>query len=156
MPTHKIYNDIDAIETQEWLDAFEAIVEREGADRAQFILQALTNHAHRFGVQLSHLNTPYINTIAPQDEPTFAGDPYIERRIRSLIRWNALAMVMRANDNEDELGGHIATFASSATLYDVGFNHFFRGSNDSFGGDLIYYQGHSRSEERRVGKECRL
>ena len=143
MTQHKIYNDIDSLETQEWLDAFESIVEREGAERALFILQALNNHAHRFGVQLSHLNTPYINTIAPQDEPTFAGDPYIERRIRSLIRWNALAMVMRANDNEDELGGHIATFASSATLYDVGFNHFFRGANDSFGGDLIYYQGHS-------------
>ncbi|MBP9216858.1 MAG: pyruvate dehydrogenase (acetyl-transferring), homodimeric type, partial [Agitococcus sp.] len=143
MNLQKIFNDIDCTETQEWLEAFEAIVEREGAERAKFILQALTNHAHRFGVQLSHLNTPYINSIAPSQEPTFKGDPFIERRIRSLIRWNALAMVMRANENDDELGGHIATFASSATLYDVGFNHFFRGSNDGFGGDLIYYQGHS-------------
>jgi pyruvate dehydrogenase E1 component len=81
--------------------------------------------------------------VLPHEEPAFAGDPYMERRIRSLIRWNALAMVMRANDNDDELGGHIATFASSATLYDIGFNHFFRAPNDGFGGDLIYYQGHS-------------
>jgi pyruvate dehydrogenase E1 component len=143
MTPQKIFNDIDCTETQEWLEAFEAIVEREGTERAQFILQAVTNHAHRFGVQLSHLNTPYINSIAVSKEPTFAGDPYMERRIRSLIRWNALALVMRANENDDELGGHIATFASSATLYDIGFNHFFRGSNDGFGGDLIYYQGHS-------------
>ena len=143
MTQHKIYNDIDSVETQEWLEAFESVVEREGVERAKFLLQALTAHANRFGVQLSRLNTPYINTISPQEEPMLAGDPYMERRIRSLIRWNALAMVMRANDNDDELGGHIATFASSATLYDIGFNHFFRAPHDTFGGDLIYYQGHS-------------
>ncbi|PTQ90625.1 pyruvate dehydrogenase E1 component [Agitococcus lubricus] len=143
MRVEKIYNDTDPLETQEWLEAFESMVNEGGTERAKFILQALTAHAHRFGVQLSRLNTPYLNTIPPHEEPMLAGDPYMERRIRSLIRWNALAIVMRANDNDDELGGHIATFASSATLYDIGFNHFFRAPNASFGGDLIYYQGHS-------------
>ena len=143
MTLQHFYQDADATETQEWLEAFAAIVEREGAERAKFILQVLNAHAHRYGVQLSRLNTPYLNTISPHEEQMLAGDPYMERRIRSLIRWNALAMVMRANDNDDELGGHIATFASSATLYDVGFNHFFRAPTDTFGGDLIYYQGHS-------------
>ncbi len=143
MTLQNFYQDADATETQEWLEAFAAIVEREGAERAKFILQVLNAHAHRYGVQLSRLNTPYLNTISPHEEQMLAGDPYMERRIRSLIRWNALAMVMRANDNDDELGGHIATFASSATLYDVGFNHFFRAPTDTFGGDLIYYQGHS-------------
>ena len=143
MTLQHFYQDADATETQEWLEAFAAIVEREGAERAKFILQVLNAHAHRYGVQLSRLNTPYLNTISPHEESMLAGDPYMERRIRSLIRWNALAIVMRANDNDDELGGHIATFASSATLYDVWFNHFFRAPTDTFGGDLIYYQGHS-------------
>ena len=113
MTLQKIYNDVDPTETQEWLEAFEAIVEREGIDRAKFILQALTGHAHRYGVQLSRLNTPYVNSIAPHEEPALPGDPYIERRIRSLIRWNALAMVVRANQAYGELGGHIASYASA-------------------------------------------
>ena len=109
MTLQHFYQDADATETQEWLEAFAAIVEREGAERAKFILQVLNAHAHRYGVQLSRLNTPYLNTISPHEEQMLAGDPYMERRIRSLIRWNALAIVMRANDNDDELGGHIAT-----------------------------------------------
>lgn len=137
------YGDADPIETQEWLEAFESIMENEGPDRARYIIERLSEKAHVSGVRLTNLNTPYINSIAPEDQPQYPGDPYMERRIRSLIRWNALAMVMRANLSDDELGGHIASFASSATLYDVGFNHFFKAPNDVQGGDLIFYQGHS-------------
>ncbi|MCD6060765.1 MAG: aceE [Moraxellaceae bacterium] len=143
MAVERFYDDADPEETREWLEAFASVVEREGIDRARFLLEKLSETARRSGVNLSRLNTPYVNTIDPKDEAPLPGDMFMERRIRSLIRWNALAMVMRANDNEDELGGHIATFASSATLYDVGFNHFFRAPNASFGGDLVYYQGHS-------------
>lgn len=143
MATERFYDDIDSDETQEWLSAFASVLEREGVERAEYLLQRLTEKARTSGVNLSNLNTPYINTIMPKDEPPLPGDPYMERRIRSLIRWNALAMVMRANDNDDDLGGHISTFASSATLYDVGFNYFFRAPNEQFAGDLIYYQGHS-------------
>ncbi len=143
MAVERFYDDADPEETREWLEAFASVVEREGIDRARFLLERLSENARRSGVNLSRLNTPYINTIEPKDEAPLPGDMFMERRIRSLIRWNALAMVMRANDNEDELGGHIATFASSATLYDVGFNHFFRAPNANSGGDLIYYQGHS-------------
>jgi pyruvate dehydrogenase E1 component len=143
MAVDRFYDDADPEETREWLEAFASVVEREGIDRARFLLEKLSETARRSGVNLSRLNTPYLNTIAPKDEAPLPGDMFMERRIRSLIRWNALAMVMRANDNEDELGGHIATFASSATLYDVGFNHFFRAPSANFGGDLIYYQGHS-------------
>jgi len=143
MASNRYYNDSDPAETEEWLEALASLVEREGPERARFILQTLNARAQRYGVRLSRLNTPYINTIPVDEQEPMPGDPYMERRLRSLIRWNALAMVMRANDNDDELGGHIATFASSATLYDVGFNHFFRAPNDGHGGDLIYYQGHS-------------
>lgn len=143
MASNRFYNDSDPVETEEWLEAFASLVEREGPERAAFILRNLNAQAQRHGVNLSRINTPYVNTIPLEEHPPLPGDPYMERRIRSLIRWNALAMVMRANDNEDELGGHIATFASSATLYDVGFNHFFRAPGPDFGGDLIYYQGHS-------------
>jgi pyruvate dehydrogenase E1 component len=142
MSVERFYDDLDSEETREWLEAFASVVEHEGPERARFLLEKLSETARRQGVNLSSLNTPYINTIAPKDEAPLPGDAYMERRIRSLIRWNALAMVMRANDNDDELGGHIASFASSATLYDVGFNNFFRAENDTQGGDLIYYQGH--------------
>ncbi|MCC2639094.1 MAG: aceE [Moraxellaceae bacterium] len=143
MAVERFFDDDDPEETREWLEAFASVVEREGVARARFLLEKLTETARTTGVNLSRLNTPYLNSIAPNDEAPLPGDLFMERRIRSLIRWNALAMVMRANASEDELGGHIATFASSATLYDVGFNHFFRAPNDEFGGDLIYYQGHS-------------
>lgn len=145
--THMIhdrdYGDLDPQETQEWLSAFDAVLKHAGPERAHFILEKLNKTARVCGVSVDQLNTPYINTIHSLQEAMLPGDMHIERRIRSLIRWNALAMVMRANSNEDDLGGHIATFASSAMLYDVGFNYFFRAASASFGGDLIYYQGHS-------------
>lgn len=136
------YQDPDQLETQEWQDAFDAVIKHAGHDRAAFLLKMLYQQAIARHVPISRLNTPYLNTIATDEQPTLRGDVHMERRIRALIRWNALAMVMRANQ-EDDLGGHLATFASSATLYDVGFNHFFRAASAQFGGDMIYYQGHS-------------
>ena len=137
------YGDRDHAETQEWLDALASVAENDSPERAKQLLEWLNNHAPGFGVHIGRLNTPYVNTIPREQEPLMPGDPNLEWRLRSLIRWNALAIVMRANQNDDELGGHIATFASSATLYDVGFNHFFRAPSAEHGGDLIYYQGHS-------------
>ncbi|MES2721226.1 MAG: pyruvate dehydrogenase (acetyl-transferring), homodimeric type [Pseudomonadota bacterium] len=137
------YGDRDHAETQEWLDALASVAENDSPERARQLLEWLNNHAPGFGVHIGRLNTPYVNTIPREQEPLMPGDPNLEWRLRSLIRWNALAIVMRANQNDDELGGHIATFASSATLYDVGFNHFFRAPSAEHGGDLIYYQGHS-------------
>lgn len=139
----RYYKDSDSTETQEWLDAFESVIKHADKDRAQFLLKALYNMAVQEGLPFNRLDTAYINTIAPEDEPVYPGDLHIERKIRALIRYNALAMVMRANKNDDDLGGHLSTFASSATLYETGFNHFFRAASDHFGGDLIYYQGHS-------------
>lgn len=136
------YQDPDAIETQEWQDAFDSVIAHVGLERAGFLLKALYQQAIAKHVPISRLNTPYLNTISVDEEASLPGDAHMERRIRALIRWNALAMVLRAN-LEDDLGGHLATFASSATLYDVGFNHFFRAPNERFGGDMIYYQGHS-------------
>jgi pyruvate dehydrogenase E1 component len=143
MTDERFYDDSDAQETQEWLAAFESVLKESGPDRAHYLLTKLNETARVRGVNLANLNTPYVNSIPAEAEPAFPGDPFIERRIRSIIRWNAMAMVMRANQNDDELGGHIASFASSATLYDTGFNHFFRGPEHPCGGDLIYYQGHS-------------
>ena len=137
------FDDEDPQETSEWLDALESLVKHRGSERARWLLQRLTDVAQEKGLFRAHLHTPYVNTISTRDEAPFPGDLFMERRIRSLVRWNALAMVMRANLNDDELGGHIATFASSATLYDIGFNHFFRAPHDDFPGDLIYFQGHS-------------
>jgi len=137
------YGDRDHAETQEWLDALASVAENDSPERAKQLLEWLNNHAPTYGVNIGRLNTPYVNTIPREQEPLMPGDPNLEWRLRSLIRWNALAIVMRANQNEDELGGHIATFASSATLYDVGFNHFFKAPSAEHGGDLIYYQGHS-------------
>ena len=136
------YGDKDALETKEWQDAFDSVIEHMGNERAAFILKTLYQRAIAKHVPIQRLNTPYLNTISVNEEPAMPGDPDMERRIRALIRWNALAMVLRAN-KVDDLGGHLATFASSATLYDVGFNHFFRANSDNFGGDMIYYQGHS-------------
>ena len=135
--------DVDPIETQEWLDALESVIKNEGADRARYILAKLGEKARAEGAENEcALTTPYVNTILPKDEQRMPGDLFMERRIRSLIRWNAMAMVMRANDNSDELGGHISSFSSSATLYDIGFNYFFRGTNDKQEGDLVFFQGH--------------
>ncbi len=144
MARSRQYGDSDPIETQEWFDALVSVAENESPERARQLLGWLVGQAPQFGIQIDRLNTPYLNTVPREKEPLMPGDPNLEWRLRSLIRWNALAIVMRANqNNDDELGGHIATFASSATLYDVGFNHFFRAPNDEQLGDLIYYQGHS-------------
>ena len=143
MARSRHYGDPDHAETQEWLDALASVAENESPERARQLLERLIAQAPDLGVHIDRLNTPYLNTIPREREPLMPGDPNLEWKIRSLVRWNALAIVMRANQNDDELGGHIATFASSATLYDVGFNHFFRAPNADHGGDLIYYQGHS-------------
>ena len=136
--------DIDSLETQEWLDALEAVLEREGPERAHFLLEKLIDKARRSGAYLPFsANTAYLNTIPVSKQIPSPGDRALERRIRSLIRWNAMAMVVRANRKSTELGGHIATFASAATLYDVGFNHFFRAPTPEHGGDLVFIQGHS-------------
>ncbi|HSH42791.1 MAG TPA: pyruvate dehydrogenase (acetyl-transferring), homodimeric type [Arenicellales bacterium] len=136
--------DVDALETREWLEALEAVIEREGPQRAHFLLEKLIDKARRSGAYLPYkLTTAYLNTIPAAQEQRSPGDAAIEWRIRSLIRWNALAMVVRANRKSAELGGHIASFASAATLYDVGFNHFWRARTDTHGGDMVLIQGHS-------------
>ena len=135
--------DIDPIETSEWLEAINSVIEEEGIERASYLLTKIAERLNQEGAIPSYnLTTPFKNTINVKDEAQMPGDLFMERRIRSLIRWNALVMVLRANKNDDELGGHIATFSSAATLYDVGFNYFFRGSNNHLE-DLVYYQGHS-------------
>ncbi len=135
--------DVDPQETQEWLDALEGVIRQEGAERAHFLLEQLVDKARRSGAYLPFsLNTAYCNTITPENEDRSPGDHEIEHRIRSFVRWNAMAMVVRAN-KDTNVGGHIASFASAATLYDVGFNHFWRAQNENFGGDLLFMQGHS-------------
>ena len=137
-------HDIDPVETQEWRDALASVLERDGESRAHFLLEELIDQARRSGTFIPYRpTTSYLNTISAAREPQAPGDPAIEWRIRSLIRWNALAMVIQANQTTSELGGHIASFASSATLYDVGFNHFWKGPNAEGGSDLILFQGHS-------------
>ncbi|MCZ6656301.1 MAG: pyruvate dehydrogenase (acetyl-transferring), homodimeric type [Gammaproteobacteria bacterium] len=141
-------SDLDPDETREWLDSLEYVLKNAGVDRANFLLERLSARMTKTGARLPYtITTPYRNTIPSSLEAFMPGDLFMERRIRSLIRWNALAMVVRANRREGELGGHISSFASSATLYDVGFNYFFRGSDadvdGSPTGDLIYFQGHS-------------
>ena len=139
-----IEEDLDPLETQEWLEALESVLEKEGVDRAHYILERLVAKARKSGAYLPYsATTAYLNTIPANKEERSPGDTEMERRIRSLVRWNALAMVVRANRKSSELGGHIASFASSATLYDVGFNHFFRAATEKRGGDLIFIQGHS-------------
>jgi pyruvate dehydrogenase E1 component len=136
--------DIDRQETQEWLDALDSVLRHEGPERAHFLLERLIDKARRSGAYLPHSpNTAYINTIPPHLEERLPGDAALERRIRSIIRWNALAMVVQANRESSELGGHIASFASAATLFDVGFNHFFHAPSERHGGDLVFFQGHS-------------
>ena len=137
-------HDLDPSETKEWLDALDSIRRAQGDDRASYILDALHSHATENRLQLPpSVTTPYRNTIPVDQEKVMPGDLFMERRIRSLVRWNALAMVMRANTQSDGIGGHIASFSSAATLYDVGFNYFFRGSKDDNLGDLVFFQGHS-------------
>ena len=143
-PTLKARQDIDPAETAEWLEALEAVMDREGPERAHFLLEALVEQARRSGAYLPYkATTAYLNTIPVQAQEPLPGDADIEWRIRSIVRWNAMAMVVRANHNYEGLGGHIASFASAATLYDVGFNHFFHAPSEQHGGDLVMIQGHS-------------
>jgi len=136
--------DIDPIESEEWIEAINSVIEAEGVERAQYLLQRLSTKVTETGAQLPYaINTPYRNTIPISKEARMPGDLFMERSIRSLIRWNAMAMVMRANLKDGTLGGHISSFQSSATLYDIGFNYFFRGTTQEQLGDLIYIQGHS-------------
>ena len=135
---------IEDVEIQEWLESLDSVLLSSGAEVAREIMERLRAHATISGIDLPFsANTPYANTIPARLEPLFPGDQQLERRIKSLIRWNALAMVVRANRLEHNIGGHISTYASAATLYEVGFNHFFRARSDSFEGDTVYFQGHA-------------
>ena len=134
--------DSDPIETSEWIEALNSVIEEEGIERASFLMSKLAKKLNQEGAIPSYnLTTPFKNSIQVKDEAHMPGDLFMERKIRSLIRWNALVMVLKANMNDDELGGHISTFSSAATLYDIGFNYFFRGSNGQLE-DMVYYQGH--------------
>jgi len=136
--------DTDPDETQEWLDSLDAVVDIGGKPRARFLMSTLLERARELQVGTpATVSTPYVNTIPPEEEPFFPGDEDIERRIRAFVRWNAAVMVVKANKAADGIGGHLATFASSAALYEVGFNHFFRGKDDGLAGDHIYFQGHA-------------
>jgi pyruvate dehydrogenase E1 component len=136
--------DTDPQETAEWLAAFESVLGVDGAGRARFLLTRLAELAARRAVGWQPARgTPYVNTIAPEQQAPFPGDLAIEERLASLMRWNALAMVVRANQAYGELGGHIASYASAADLFEVGFNHFFRGGSDAADGDLVFFQPHS-------------
>src|SRR5205814_816355 len=136
--------DIDNAETAEWLDSLDAVVDSRGKARAHYLLARLMERARDKGVGVPLMvQTDYINTIPPEQEPWFPGDEYIERRIRAFIRWNAVMMVDRANHRFEGLGGHLSTYASAAALYEVGFNHFFRGKTDGGYGDQVFFQGHA-------------
>jgi pyruvate dehydrogenase E1 component len=136
--------DIDSQETQEWLDALMSVIENEGPERAHFLLEAMIDKARRTGANLPYnATTAYLNTIPTHLQAKLPGDPEMERRIRALVRWNAIMTVLRANEKSPGVGGHIASFQSAATLYDTGFNYFFRAPTDNFGGDCVYFQGHS-------------
>ena len=141
---NNIDTEIEEIETREWLYSLDYVLEHGGPERVKDLLHQLQIRAQKFGVEIPFTaNTPYINTIPREKQPPYPGDREIERRIKSLIRWNAMAMVVRANKMESGIGGHISTYASAATLYEVGFNHFFHGNKDGYDGDQIYFQGHA-------------
>jgi pyruvate dehydrogenase E1 component len=141
----KAWSDNDPIETKEWLDALASLVKYEGKERAQFVLQKLLEEAQKQGVEsgISQLITPYVNTITPDNQPAYPGNLELEAAIEALIRWNAIAMVIKAKNGAGGIGGHLSSFASIATLYEVGMNHFFRGATKDNPGDLVYFQGHS-------------
>jgi len=144
VPDFSAANDPDTLETQEWLDALDAVLEREGPERAHYLLEKLIDQARRSGAYIPFSpNTAYINTIPPQLEARMPGDPAIEERNRSFMRWNAMVMVAKTNKGEGDLGGHIASFASVANMFGVGFNHFWRAPHEGHGGDLVFFQGHS-------------
>ena len=137
--------DIDPDETREWIDSFDSVTRTRGRGRARYLMLRLLERAREQQVGVPGLrSTDYINTIAPEREPWFPGDEYVERRIRAYIRWNAAIMVSRANrPGGASVGGHIATYASAASLYEVGFNHFFRGKDHGESGDQVFFQGHA-------------
>src|SRR5215213_5157903 len=139
-----IPRDADPQETREWLEALEAVLREEGPDRAQQLIDTVVWEARGSGAHVEvGLTTPYVNTIPPDREEKLPGDYEVERRLRSILRWNAMQMVLRANSESSELGGHIASYNSIATLFEVGFNHFWHAPSDKHGGDLLYLQGHS-------------
>ncbi|HUA94512.1 MAG TPA: pyruvate dehydrogenase (acetyl-transferring), homodimeric type, partial [Acidimicrobiales bacterium] len=136
--------DADPTETSEWLDAFDDIVDAHGRTRARYLLMRILERARQKQVDFPvTVSTPYVNTIPSDEEPEFPGDEYLERRIRAYIRWNAAVMVSRANRPGLGVGGHIATYASAASLYEVGFNHFFHGKDHGESGDQVFFQGHA-------------
>ncbi len=144
VPIPSLPTDPDAQETQEWLDALEAIVEQEGPERAHYLIEKQIELARASGINIPYsANTAYVNTIPPDQEARSPGNHELEHRIRSYARWNAVAMVLKANKGDSNLGGHIASYASSATLYDVGFNHFWHAPSENHGGDMVLFQGHS-------------
>ncbi len=136
-------SDIDPLETREWVEGLEAVLARDGAQRAHYLLGQIADRARRAGIEADRLPAPYCNSIPVHEQPTYPGDAAIERQLAGYARWNALAMVVRANRKAPELGGHLSTYASAVTLYEVGFNHFFRAPGPHHGGDLLYIQGHS-------------
>jgi pyruvate dehydrogenase E1 component len=137
-------SDPDPVETKEWLESVDAVVELDGRDRAAYLLDRAVDHAQDLGVHTTAgLSTPYVNTIPVEDEPELPGDPELERLATALVRWNAVAIVLQANAESTELGGHIASYQSAETLYEVGFNHFWRARSEDHLGDLVYIQGHS-------------
>jgi len=136
--------DSDPEETREWLESLDYVLEAKGADRASYLFERLRERLGSRGTSVSApLNTPYVNTIPASQEPAYPGNLEVERRIRSFVRWNAMAMVVKANKQHPGIGGHISTFASAATLYEVAFNHFLHGKDAPGGGDLVYFQGHA-------------
>jgi pyruvate dehydrogenase E1 component len=144
MPAPVPASDIDPQETQDWLESIDSVLRAHGPERAHYLLERLIDHARRSGAYLPYSqNTAYLNTIPTGQEPEYPGNRTLEKRIEAFIRWNAMAMVVRANRKSSEFGGHIATYASSATLYEVGFNHFWRAPTENHGGDMVFIQGHS-------------
>src|SRR5438045_4232410 len=136
--------DVDPTETVEWIDALRAVQQHRGSDRTGYLINQIVDQGRREGVYVPRsLTTAYCNTIPPEREAKSPGDRAIEHRLRSIIRWNAMAIILRANKESSELGGHIASFQSAATLYDIGFGHFWHAPSDKHGGDLVYIQGHS-------------
>ncbi|MGO1616889.1 MAG: pyruvate dehydrogenase (acetyl-transferring), homodimeric type [Oceanisphaera sp.] len=136
-------NDVDSIETQEWLDSLESLIRQEGPERAQYIYERLTTKAIKSGVAVArNAHSDYVNSIKSGDEPEYPGNWDLERRIRAIIRWNSVMIVLRASRKDLDLGGHMASYSSSATMYEVGFNHFYRAPNEKDGGDLVFFQGH--------------
>ena len=136
--------DTDPIETKEWLESVDAVVESDGRERAAYLLDRVVDYAQDLHVSVdAGVSTPYVNTIPPEDEPPMPGDPELERLATALVRWNAIAIVLQANAESTELGGHIASYQSAETLYEVGFNHFWRARSENHLGDLVYLQGHS-------------